>query len=156
MATKKHSTKTAHKAGKNIQLSNSTSKAVKGRVKRAGTKTLLIAFIMLIVGAMVGGGTWWIVCRNDCFDLVGQESVSLTLEESYIDQGVKIIAFGRDERQSIEIETNLKTDENGNFYSDEAGVFYIKYKSSCFKYSKLFKVEKVRLISVVEQSEGGE
>lgn len=156
MATKKHSTKTAHKAGKNIQLSNSTSKAVKGRVKRAGTKTLLIAFIMLIVGAMVGGGTWWIVCRNDCFDLVGQESVSLTLEESYIDQGVKIIAFGRDEGQSIEIETNLKIDENGNFYSDETGVFYIKYKSCCFKYSKLFKVEKVRLISVVEQSEGGE
>ena len=42
------------------------------------------------------------------------------------------------------------------FTSNEEGTFYMIYKSSCFKYGQLFKVEKIRLISFVEASEPGE
>ncbi len=73
----------------------------------------------------------------------------------YVDEGVKVIAFGKDEAGSVVIETNLKQDENG-FYADEAGKFYIKYTSNCFKFGTLFKVQKIRLVEVVESSEGGQ
>ena len=106
---------------------------------------------------MIGGGIWWVVCRNDCFAIIGNDEIELTLDEKYEDFGVKVVAFGkRLKADEIAIETNLKVDINGRFYSDEVGTFYIKYSTSNFKYGKLFKVEKVRLITFVEPSEGGD
>ncbi len=93
----------------------------------------------------------------DCFAIIGNDEIELTLDEKYEDFGVKVVAFGkRLKADEIAIETNLKVDINGRFYSDEVGTFYIKYSTSNFKYGKLFKVEKVRLITFVEPSEGGD
>ena len=116
----------------------------------------MIVAIFLVVGILLGAGVWWLVCKDDCFELVGQEEVVLTLDEVYVDEGVRVVAFGKDESENITIETNLQMDENGNFSSGEVGTFYITYKSECFKYGTLFKVQKVRLVTFVEASEGGE
>lgn len=162
MAVRKNASKTSKKASvdfsklSDVRVDKKTKNATERVVKSTSAKVWLIAFVFLLIGVCLGVGAWWFVCRNDCFDLIGQENVVLTLEESYIDEGVKIVAFGKDESESFVIETNLKIDESGNFYSDEVGQFYIKYSSTNFKYGKLFKVEKVRIITFVEVSEGGE
>ncbi len=139
-----------------VKLKKNTVKAGKKELKKLSFKALALILIFFVIGIGVGVGAWAVVCRNDCFAVCGLEEVELTLDETYCDEGVKIIAFGKDEKDSVQIETNLKTDENGNFYSEEVGTFYIKYFSSCFKYGTLFKVEKIRLVTFVEISEGGQ
>lgn len=160
MATRKNASKTSKKVDigglADFKIGNKTKKNTQKVVKKTPMRVLVFAFVFLLVGIAVGGGAWWGVCRNDCFVLQGQEEVTLMLEESYADEGVKIVAFGKDESKEVEIETNLQTDAEGNFYSEEVGTFYILYKSTSFKYGKLFKVQKVRLVTFVEKSEGGE
>ncbi len=161
MAVRKKSTKTSKRAESSISLSDievssKTKRSAKSTLKNAGAKTLFIVALFLVLGVAVGLGAWWFVCKDDCFQLIGNDEIVLTLDEKYVDEGVKIVAFGKDESSNVVIETNLEVDENGNFYSDEVGTFYITYKSECFKYGTLFKVQKVRLITFVEISEGGE
>lgn len=162
MAIRKNASKTTKKASINISASSeikakkSTKNKAKTAVKNTSVKVFLIGFLFLLVGIGCGVGVCWGLCRNDTFELYGQEELTLTLEEKYMDDGVKIISFGKDVSGDIEIETNLKQDENGLFCSDEVGTFYIKYHSNSFKYGTLFTVEKVRLITFVEVSEGGE
>ena len=131
-------------------------KDVKTDKKKPKSHILLFAVIFLIVGMVAGGLTTYFVCKNDTFELLGQESVSLTVGESYQDEGVKIIAFGKDESKSVSIKTELQKDENGNYTSSEEGKFYIIYTSTCFKFGKLFKIQKIRYIEFVSASEGGE
>lgn len=161
MATRKNATKSSSKAKANLDLSHvkvskKTQKNAEKTLKNTSFKVFLFGLVFLIVGLAVGAGAWWIVCRNDCFDIIGNDEIELTLDEKYEDFGVKVVAFGkRLSSEDITIETNLKVDENGKFYSDEVGTFYIKYSTTNFKYGKLFKVEKVRLVTFVEPSEGG-
>ncbi|MBE7075448.1 MAG: DUF5011 domain-containing protein [Clostridiales bacterium] len=161
MAVRKKATKSTKKAELNydfseVKLKNKTKSSAKTALKNTSAKVFLFAFLFLIVGAVLGAGAWWFVCRNDCFELVGEETVSITLGESYKDEGVEIVSFGKDVEPLVMIETNLKQNVDGEYYADEIGTFYIKYYSTDFKYGKLFKVEKVRLVDVVEASEGGE
>lgn len=160
MATRKNASKTSKKvdigALADIKVSKKSKKNAQKVAKKTPMRVLVLAFVFLLVGIAVGGGAWWGVCRTDCFVLQGQEEVTLMLKESYADEGVKIVAFGKDVSTDVKIETNLQTDAEGHLFSEEVGTFYIIYKSNCFKYGKLFKVQKVRLVTFVEQSEGGE
>ena len=160
MATRKNAKKTTKKVDisglSEFKVSAKTKQKAERTIKRTSLRMIAFAFLALFVGFVLGAGAWWFVCRNDCFEIVGQAEITLTVAEKYGDEGVEIVAFGNEESGSVTIETNMKRDDEGNFYSDEVGTFYIKYKSNCFKYGTLFKVQKVRLITFVEASEGGE
>lgn len=158
MATRKNAKKTTKKAEMSTQAKATAVGVGASSVllsKHAGKKGMLTACIFLVVGLLIAVGTWWFLCRDDTFELLGSTEVTLTLDEQYSDEGVKIVAFGKDDSKNFEIETNLKI-SNGKYYSDEVGTFYIKYKTNNFKYGKLFSVEKIRLVTFVEASEGGE
>lgn len=158
MATRKTASKTSKKAesGISLNLSKKSKNSAKKVARKVGLKALIIFFACLVLGAAIGSGAWAIVCRNDCFEIVGQDNISLQMNETYTDEGVKIVAFGRDEKQSVSIETDLTKNEDGTYSATDVGTYYIKYISSCLKYGKIFKVEKIRLITFVEESEGGE
>ncbi len=162
MAIRKKASKTSSRAKSNldidgVKISKKSQRNAEKALKNTSVKVLLMGLIFLLVGLLLGGGTCWVVCRNDCFDIIGNDEIELTLDEKYDDFGVKVVAFGkRLDAEAIQIETNLKIDADGRFYSDEIGTFYIKYSTSDFKYGKLFKVQKVRLVTFVEASEGGD
>lgn len=159
MATRKKAGKTSSRAGSafdDIEVSSAVKKKAKSAVKGAGTKVLLVAFVFLVLGVIVGGGAWWFLCRNDGFSLVGSEEVSLMLGQNYVDEGVEIVAFGQDESASVIVDTNLIQNADGSYTADDVGTYYIAYTSNCFKYGTLFKIQKVRLVTFVEESEGGE
>lgn len=155
--------KNAKKIEKNASLNVDTSdikisKRSKNKVKRIANNTSgkawAFAFLCLVVGVMIGIGSFYFVSRNDCFEIVGGDELTYTVNEKFTDPGVKIISIGKDYSKEAKVETNLKIDENGNYYSDEVGTFYIKYSSTDFKYGSLFKIQKIRLITFVEKSEG--
>ncbi len=162
MATRKSASKTSSRAKSNISASGvkvdkKSQRQVENTLKNASLKVFVFGLIFLIVGLLLGAGAWWIVCRNDCFAIIGNDEIELTLDETYEDFGVKVVAFGkRLDKDDIIIETNLKKDTDGKYYADEVGTYYIKYSTENFKYGKLFKVEKVRLVTFVEPSEGGD
>ena len=93
--------------------------------------------------------------RNDCFTINGREEITCTLSEHYIDQGAKVIAFGIDDSDKIIVETDLQQDDNG-YYAESEGTYYIKYTVDNLKYGRIFKVQKIRLVTFVEDTESSE
>ena len=152
--------KTSSRAKVNVSsVSNGTSakkavKSVKKEIKKMSGKALIAVILCLIFGVAAGAGAFYFVSANDTFEIIGEDEITITLNDKYVEQGVKIIEFGKDISNKYETETDLKlTDDN---LPTELGTFYVKYKVNSVKYGKIFKIEKVRLISVVEISEGGE
>lgn len=160
MSTRKIAKKTTRKATINLsqtecKTSKKGRKTIEKKIKKSSPLMLFLAVIFLMLG--IGGGylTYWLISKNDCFEILGSEEVTLTLDEEYTDEGVSIIEFGKDISKNAVYATNLK-ERDGRFYSDEVGTFYIKYSVDSLKYGKIIKIEKVRLITFVESSEGGE
>ena len=159
MATIKSASKTSSRARLNVYLddisvSKRTRKKATKELKKIDAKTWVIAILVLVIGVAIGIGAWFLTSKDDCFELIGADELTLTLEETYIEQGVKIISFNKDISEEVVIETNLEKDNDGNYYAEEIGTYYIKYSSTDLKYGKVFKIEKIRLITFVEPSEG--
>lgn len=145
------------KATRTTRYRKSTSR----NIKRLGFKAIMIIFLVALIGACIGGGACWILSRNDCFTIIGNDELTLTLREedeaiskhnSYYDQGVKVVSFGRDISDSVYIETDLKKNADGSYYADEVGTYYIIYKTNDIKYGKISTVQRIRLITFIEST----
>ena len=141
--------------GKATRSTRATSK----KIKKLGIKSIMIILLVTIIGAAIGVGACWFVSKDDCFVIIGQEEIMLTLKNEdeqlsskhcYYDEGVKVVSFGRDISKDVHIETDLKKAEDGGYYADEVGTYYIIYKVDDIKYGKIFTVERIRLITFVE------
>ncbi|MBE7076391.1 MAG: hypothetical protein E7374_00675 [Clostridiales bacterium] len=152
--------KTASKTSKKVELDfnfnkpkKSESKKVNKKLKKLGFGTVCLILFVLAVG--VAGGFFGVkfLTRNDCFEIVGNDELTLTLDKTYEDTGVKIVAFGKDESDKVEIETNLEKHEDGTYSADSEGTYYIQYTATNLKYGKIFKIKKIRLITFVEPTE---
>lgn len=126
-----------------------TKKAVKG----LGFKGVLLTLLVLVLGVGIGIGSFYLICKKDEFTIRGEEEITITLNDKYSDEGVNIVAFGKNIEDKVVVNTNLKIDENGLYHSDKVGTFYIIYSTNELKYGSIFKVQKIRLITVVEPSE---
>ena len=138
------------------------NKTINKKVKKIGIKAILIILLVTLIGGGIGLGACWFVSRNDCFEIVGMEEITLTLkdEEStefgegniYYDEGVKVVSFGRDISEDVYVETNLKQHTDGGYYADEVGTYYMIYKVNDIKYGKIFTIQRIRLITFVESA----
>jgi hypothetical protein len=124
-------------------------------------KAIFIILLVTIVGAGFGVGACWFVSRNDCFEIIGKDEITLTLRNedeevgldyAYYDEGVKIVPFGRDISKNATIETNLKKNADGSYTADEIGTYYMIYRVDDIKYGKIFTVQRIRLITFVEST----
>ena len=132
------------------------------KIKKIGFKAVLIILMVMIVGGAIGAGACYFVCRNDCFEIIGAEHVErvlksedkqLTDKNIYIDEGVKVVSFGRDVSDKVYIETDLIKNDDGSYTATEPGTHYIVYKVDDIKYGKIFTIQRIRLIDFVESSE---
>jgi len=159
MASKKTAKKTSSKAkadfvwGTGEKINKSTSKKINKNIKKLGFWTLLTAVLLLVVGAVGGFFGFKFLTRNDCFVLNGKDEITLQLGESYVDDGAKVVAFGKNDAKKLQVETNLKQKPDGTYYAEEEGTYYITYTVDNFKYGTLFKIKKIRLITFVDASE---
>ena len=155
--------KTISKISKKTELNLSankpnkkTTKKVKIKLKKFSFKVVALAMFLLFVGVVLGYWGVKYLTRNDCFDIIGAEEITLELGQTYLDEGVEVVAFGVDESDKVKIDTNLKKDKDGKFYAQAEGTYYIKYTVNNIKYGSIFKVQKIRLIHFVEPTEDGE
>ena len=148
---KKRSTATKAKTAASVIVAAGAVKAV----RKAGGKTLLTAFICFILALAVGAGICFFLGRNDKFDLLGEDHIYLQINEKYSDSGVDIREFGLNFSNKAVIETDLETDSDGNYYAESSGDYYISYTVKSLKFGLIYPVRKIRLVSVIGESEGG-
>lgn len=158
METRKSATKTSSRAKINLPVfgkpTKKQEKKVEKMVKNTSPKTLIVSLLCLIVGALIGVAAFFVVCRNDTFEIIGSDEITLTIDEKYVEEGAKVVEFGKDISKDIQINSNLNLDENG--YSNEIGTFYVEYTIDSLKYGKIFKIKKIKLVTFVETSEAME
>lgn len=159
MATKKTTNKASKKVNLNLNIdkpSKKTNNKLKKQIKKIGIGSIIVIIFLIAIGGVGGYFGFKYLTRNDCFTLVGQDEITLQLNtETYTDEGAKVIAFGIDDSSKVEIETNLIKQKDGSYSANEVGTYYIIYRVKNLKYGTLFKIEKIRLITFVEASEGG-
>ena len=155
--------KTTRKVSKKVELdikmdktSKKTTRKIKTKIKKLNFGVVVLAMFLLAVGVVGGYFGVQYLSRNDCFNIIGAEEITLEIGETYLDEGVMIVAFGMNDSNKVEIETNLKKDKYGKFYAQNEGTYYIKYTVNNIKYGSIFKVQKIRLIHFVEPTENEE
>ena len=120
------------------------------------TITLALALVLLIVGSVGGFFAIKLLTVNDCFVLNGKDEITIQIGETYLDEGAKVIAFGKDDSTKVKVETNLVQNADGTYSAIEEGTYYMIYTVENFKYGTVFKIQKIRLISIVEATEQDE
>ena len=158
MATRKTTSKTSKKVEVDFNLNQPNKKTkskLKKQMKKIGTGTMILLVFLVGIGGIGGYFGCKYITQNDCFTLNGKDELTLQLNEKYFDEGAKVIAFGLDDSKKVEVETNLTKNEDGSYSADEIGTYYMIYTVKNIKYGTIFKVQKIRLISFVEPSEGG-
>lgn len=177
MAENKSGQSSARKTTKRVTANNifagtGSKSPTKKTVKRAGAvaatvgavkiakklsgKSIAVIFICFILALAIGVGVCFFLGRNDRFDILGAEQINLDVNEKYVDEGVFIKEFGINLSDKAVVDTDLKQDENGNYYAESAGDYYIAYTVKSLKFGLIYPVQKIRLVSVNGQSEGGE
>lgn len=156
VATRKTASKTSKKAGLNIDIKSpsktKTKKAFK-TIKKLSPAAMVISLLFLIIGAAGGWFGTQFITKNDCFTLIGKEEITLVVGQSYTDQGAKVVSFNQDLSNKVKVETNLTKNKDGTYTSNDVGTFYMIYTVDSIKYNTIFKVQKIRLITFVEESE---
>ena len=160
MDIRKNVNKRTTRAKINLNLDESSikksAKTAKSTAKSFSKSTTVIIVLFLIIGIGLGIGAGFYISRNDCFEIIGADELTLTIGENYYDEGCKVISLGKDVSNDIEIETDLTINLDGSLTGDETKTYYILYKSNDIKYGKIFTVTKIRLITFVEESESEE
>ena len=83
--------------------------------------------------------------KNDTFELIGDKNITLEINETYTEQGVKIISFGKDLKNEVKIESNLDTSKEG--------VYTIIYTINSSRYKN---IKRVRYITIANGSDNNE
>lgn len=118
----------------------------------------IVVLACLILGILAGGFGLYAVTKNDGFEMIaladkidyeiGGEGNPGTYEEL----GVKCVAFGKDANDSVQIkylyreELTKETQEVDTIAEDVAGIYYVVYTSTNFKYKTVQLVRTVKVI----------
>lgn len=109
------------------------------KVKKKHPFAFIVVIALFAVGIFGGYFTVKTLTKNDTFELIGEKYITLTLGQSYQDEGAKAVFFGKDISGEIVAENNID-------YSS-VGQYYIKYEYSNFLYKDITIYRYVTIIS---------
>lgn len=105
-----------------------------------------LVILFLLLGALGGYFTLKFLTKEDCFLVLGEQTIYLDLGESFVDDGVKIIAFGKD------ISSDVKIERDENFDENVAGRYYVKYTIDNLRYKGVVKYRYVVFVDGNEEA----
>ena len=91
-----------------------TTKQVEKTVKQAIKKnktTAIVAVLCFFIAVLIAFGVGFVLTKNDGFDVVGNTTISLEVGEEFVDEGAKLIAYGKAYQDLIKVTVY---DEDGN------------------------------------------
>ena len=105
-----------------------------------------LVILFLLLGDLGGYFTLKFLTKEDCFLVLGEQTIYLDLGESFVDDGVKIIAFGED------ISSDVKIERDENFDENVAGRYYVKYTIDNLRYKGVVKYRYVVFVDGNEEA----
>lgn len=120
---------------KSTKKSNKTSKKVKKELSKFSSVAKMLALILFVVGVIGGVFTTYYFTRNDTFQIIGETEIHLNVGEEYIEQGVKIIAFGKDISDQVIIKGTVNTSIED--------VYVLKYTVNNFRFKNYTLYKKI-------------
>jgi len=110
-----------------------------------------IITLFFIIGLVSSFFVCKLICKNDCFEINGKKSYSLTVGSDYIDEGVKVIGFGADLNSKVNI-TVYKNGEQieglNQIDTSEEAVYQIVYTVSSIRFKD---VKLIRTLTIVPE-----
>lgn len=107
----------------------------KSRTKKLSKNTKIIFIFLFVIGIGLGGFASYFVTKNDVFILIGESYITQPLGQEYQEQGVKIIAFGKDVSQNVKIEGQVNTNKKGEYV--------LKYTIDNFRFQRYTLYRKI-------------
>ena len=120
-------------------------KEIKKALKKSNKTVLLFSMLFLLLGIGGGYGGSFLLTKNDTFELIGDKNITLSLNENFNDPGVKVISYGKDLHDKIDIDSNLDTSKEGE-YTIIYTVKSLKYKN----------IKRVRYITIKNGGDSNE
>lgn len=117
--------------------------------KKAHPVAFLLVVLFLVVGAVAGYFTVQYLTRDDRFEIIGEQTVTLKVGEEYVDEGAVAISFGRDISDKVEIDTS-------NIDNTKADRYYVKYTVDDIRYNGVVKYRFVVFVDEIATENPGE
>ena len=112
-------------------------------IKKTHGLTIFLSLLFLVIGAVGGWFGYSFISKNDTFEVVGEKEITLTVGDTYTEQGCKAVAFGKDLTSNVKIQSDLDTSKEGTYF--------VVYTVETFKFKN---IQKVRVINVVAPTQG--
>lgn len=121
-------------------------KKLKKYIKKLPILTKVIAVLVFLVSLIGTFGISFIIQKDDKFELKGEKVITMYVGGSYtepsLNDAVECISFGRNVINTVSINES-ETTYNKDTSPLEAGVYYIVYNTSDFKYSEITRIRKI-------------
>ena len=121
-------------------------KKFKKYIKKLPIVTKVIAVLVFLVSLVGTFGVSIVIQKNDKFELKGEKVITMYVGGSYtepsLNDAIECISFGRNVINTVSINES-ETTYNKDTSPLEAGVYYIVYNTSDFKYSEITRIRKI-------------
>lgn len=121
-------------------------KKLKKYIKKLPTLTKVIAVLVFLVSLIGTFSVSFIIQKDDKFELKGEKVITMYVGGSYtepsLNDAIECISFGRNVIDTVSINES-ETTYNKDTSPLEAGVYYIVYNTSDFKYSEITRIRKI-------------
>lgn len=138
----------------NSGLSSSQSGTINKEIKKLPVKSKICIVLLFIIGVLISLGSCYHICRNDQFEIVGKKTITLNINDSYLDAGAKAIAFSKNISSEIKIEVfkdgNIVEIDPNELDTSAECVYQIFYKLNNFRFRD---VKIARTIIVISPEE---
>ena len=132
--------------GDDYMANKKIEKKLNKYIKKLPTLTKVIAVLVFLVSLIGTFGFSFVVQKNDKFELKGEKVITMYVGGSYtepsLNDAIECISFGRNVINTVSINES-ETTYNKDTSPLEAGVYYIVYNTSDFKYSEITRIRKI-------------
>lgn len=148
------SSKTSKSNSRTSSSSSSSSSSIATKAVKKLSKAAKLAMVMFfILGVAASYFVCGFLCKNDCFEINGKKSTVITVGEEYVDSGAKVITFGMDATNKLDItvyENNTLVGGLEDIDTSRATTYQIVYKVSSMRFKD---VQLIRTLTVLENEE---
>ena len=133
-----------------------TRKKIEKQVRALHPLTLFLACLFLAGGIAAGFFGVRYLRRDDICTLEGVQLRELTVGEplTYTEEGLRVVAFGKDISDRVTVETNMQQNADGTYTGDtsEPSGYYILYRIDHFLYKDVVLVRNFRVSAAQEEN----
>lgn len=127
-------------ANKNNKKNTNNSKKIKQHLSKISSTVKILCCFLFIFGICVGIFTTYFITKNDVFEIIGNTEIILNVGDDYVEQGVKIIAFGKDISDQVKIKGTVNT-----LIADD---YVIEYSVDNFRFRNYILYKKITVKEV--------